>query len=187
MNDNPLTPAAGSQIELKDIHLPEPISWWPPAPGWWLLLLAMVIIIFGVLIARKIYKSRQLKRDIAAELDHIKQQYQNTQDKSQLAKALSILLRRVSITCNPTANAAGLTGDSWLVWLDDTHYKAGSGSLKVHSFQSETGKILLSAPYLPEEAELDFDSEKLIALCESWLSTAHSSKRVQAIKVPVQK
>ena len=26
------------QIPLRDLHLPEAISWWPLAPGWWLLI-----------------------------------------------------------------------------------------------------------------------------------------------------
>ena len=33
--------------ELRDIHLPDPVSWWPPAPGWWIA----VGIGFGLLAA----------------------------------------------------------------------------------------------------------------------------------------
>ncbi|MBT3527943.1 MAG: DUF4381 domain-containing protein, partial [Porticoccaceae bacterium] len=31
--------------ELRGIHLPDPISWWPLAPGWWVLI---VIFIAGL-------------------------------------------------------------------------------------------------------------------------------------------
>jgi len=38
---------------LRDIHLPDAISWWTPAIGWWILL-ALVIAAFIVL--PKIYR-----------------------------------------------------------------------------------------------------------------------------------
>ena len=164
-------------LELRDIHLPEPISWWPVAPGWWLLVASLVLIIIVFFIVRKIYINRQLKRDISAELENIKQQFQATQNKSQLAKSLSILLRRACITYYPTDHIAGLTGSDWLLYLDST--KSGSSSEK--KFQSDIGQILLKAPYLPGDTELEFDTQALIKLCESWLTSPHKkTRRVQS-------
>lgn len=156
-------------LNLRDIHLPEPISWWPLAPGWWILLAAALLFIAVLLISRKIYRSRQLKRDIKAELELIKSQFQTTQNKSQLAKSLSILLRRASISFYPETNIAGLTGEHWLNFLDKTTAKPSANI----SFNSSAGQILLTAPYLPENTELDFDALSLINLCESWLLASH--------------
>jgi uncharacterized protein DUF4381 len=166
-------------LNLRDIHLPEPISWWPLAPGWWLLLVSVLLILCALYLTIKIYRSRQLKRDIKAELEHIKQQFQQTQSKSQLAKSLSILLRRASISYYPKANIAGLTGEHWLTYLDKTNIKR---SEKI-SFKTNAGKILLSAPYLPENKKLDFDAQFLIDLCESWLLAPHKKMVVEPEKI----
>ncbi len=163
-------------LNLRDIHLPDPISWWPLAPGWWLLIITAFITVAIIFLSRKIYRSKQLKRDIHAELDLIKQQFQQTQNRSQLAKALSILLRRASISFYPAKDIAGLTGESWLAYLDNTN----ANPIKDKKFQSETGQALLSAPYLAENATLDFDTQGLIELCESWLLSSHN-------KTPKQK
>ena len=175
MNESMPTPAA---LDIRDIHLPEPVSWWPVAPGWWLLIATMLLLLVLIFIARKIYRSRQLKRDIASELENIKQRYLLSNDKSQLAKSLSVLLRRASITFYPATDIAGLTGERWLAYLDET----GKHSANAARFQSETGKVLLSAPYLPEDASLDFDAQALLLLCESWLFAPHH--KIQRVSSP---
>lgn len=163
-------------LQLRDIHLPEPISWWPLAPGWWISLAAIILIVAAVFIARKIYLGKQLRRDINSELELIKQQYQQLENKPQLARALSILLRRANISFYPQSNIAGLTGEQWLQHLDSTNSKP----LAEQAFQSETGKVLLSAPYMPDDAESDFDANQLISLCESWLTSTHNKTQVAA-------
>lgn len=170
----PNAPASsGALLELRDIHLPDPVSWWPPAPGWWILIACIVVLLITIFIAKKIYSGRQLKRDITAELDSIKQQFQKTQDKSQLAKSLSVLLRRASITFYPASNIAGLTGSDWLQHLDATS-TSSSGDKK---FQSDIGQTLLNAPYLPDNATLEYDAPTLIELCETWLKSPHKKNR----------
>lgn len=170
-------------LNLRDIHLPEPVSWWPLAPGWWLLLTALLIIIALAFITRKIYRSKQLKRDINAELETIKQQFQQTQNKSQLAKALSVLLRRANITYYSRSHfkgesIAGLTGENWLAWLDKTHSKPEHTLTEKNiTFQSELGQVLITAPYMSDESQLDYDAQSLIQLCESWLHSAHDKTR----------
>lgn len=166
MSEQSLTP---QNLDLRDIHLPDPISWWPIAPGWWLVIVSLFLIIAVIFILRKIYLGKQLKRDIISELENIKQQFHKTQNKSQLAKSLSILLRRASITYYPENNIAGLTGNNWLNYLDITNRNASSG----RAFQSDTGEVLLSAPYLPDNSIQDYDAQALIQLCESWLRSSH--------------
>ncbi|VAW51376.1 FIG00657500: hypothetical protein [hydrothermal vent metagenome] len=165
-------------LNLKDIHLPEPISWWPLAPGWWILFISIVVIITALFFVIKLYRNKQLKRDIKAELESIKQQFQQSQNKSQLAKSLSALLRRASISYYPKttfsgSRTAGLTGEHWLDFLDKTNRKTTENNV----FKSDAGKVLLNAPYLPDDTEnnktLNFDALTLINLCESWLLAVH--------------
>ena len=175
MNEQTLAPQT---LDLRDIHLPEPISWWPIAPGWWMLIASLFLIITIIFILRKSYLGKQLKRDITAELENIKQQFQNTQNKSQLAKSLSILLRRACISYYPKTNIAGLTGEHWLAYLDKTNVKLS----KNNSFKSNAGEVLLSAPYLPDSTKLDFDAPSLIDLCEVWLLAPH--KKMPRVLLP---
>jgi hypothetical protein len=165
-------------LDLRDIHLPEPVSWWPVAPGWWILIAGIFLIVTAVFISRKIYLGKQLKRDINAELENIKQQFQKTQNRVQLAEALSILLRRACITYFPAENIAGLTGNRWLAYLDKTHInKTGRDLPDNEKFQSDIGKVLLTAPYLPDNTGLDYDAQILIRLCESWLKSPRKITR----------
>ena len=171
-----LTPPANTNpaemLPLRDIHLPEPVSWWPPAPGWWLLLAGVLLLLAAFYLVKKIRHSRRLKRAVAESFASIKQQYQHDHNKTRLAQNLSILLRRASISYYPRKNTAGLTGEDWLNFLDNTLPASHDNT---PGFNSTVGKILLTAPYLPEDSKLqdkgmDYDADALLSLCQQWLS-----------------
>lgn len=149
-------------LPLRDIHLPEPVSWWPPAPGWWLLLILGAIIIVSIVLFKQIRKHRLLKRTALAELDIIRRQYHENHDRVQLVKALSALMRRASISFYQRGNSASLTGAAWLQHLDNTAQRK--------EFQNGNGSILATAPYLPAGSRVDVDFDDLLSLCEDWLS-----------------
>ncbi|MGB5456092.1 MAG: DUF4381 domain-containing protein [Gammaproteobacteria bacterium] len=148
-------------LPLRDIHLPEPVSWWPPAPGWWLLLISAVVIIMSVFLLKRIRRRGRLKRTVRNQLGLLREHYHQHHDRVQLVKALSTLMRRASISFYPREDSASLTGERWLQHLDETAPRK--------EFQHGSGRILASAPYLPASSEIDTDIDDLLSLCENWL------------------
>lgn len=161
-------------LQLRDIHLPEPVSWWPVAPGWWALLVLLVVAIVMFAVLRKANRNRRRKRllrdEIRHELEAIRQHYQQSANSVMLARELSQLLRRAGISYYAASDIAGLTGDDWLSFLAQTHSSKRPGL----SFSSDNARTLLSAPYLDDSAQIELDAEQLIALCESWLLQKHA-------------
>ncbi|MBS0582616.1 MAG: DUF4381 domain-containing protein [Proteobacteria bacterium] len=145
-----LQAAATQGPELRDIHLPAPPSWWPPAPGWWLLaMLALALFIFLFLY---FYKKAQLRRRRRAVLAEFERTLAVTgSDAPALAAALSAFLRRLAMRGTPSA--AALAGEAWLAHLD-----ACCGG---EEFAKGIGRALIEAPY---RAQAEFDAPALIAL-----------------------
>ncbi|HYE36727.1 DUF4381 domain-containing protein [Methylocaldum sp.] len=143
-------------LPLRDIHLPEPVSWWPPAIGWWIVLAATLL-----LTAAAIWLVRRRRRVTVAKLalrELNALQTDSTLGMTEKLRRLSALLRRASLSAHPREEVAGLTGEAWLEWLD--------GPLKTPRFSQGAGRALLDAPYRPV-GEADMDS--LVALCRDWL------------------
>ena len=52
-----------AEIPIRDLHLPEPVGWWPLAPGWWLLITIAVLGIGWLLLrALRRYRRGQARR-----------------------------------------------------------------------------------------------------------------------------
>ncbi|TAN70213.1 MAG: DUF4381 domain-containing protein [Methylobacter sp.] len=145
-------------LDLKDIHEPEVIGWWPPAIGWWILAIAIpLLIIFLTWFYKRLTRKTALKT-AKKILFQIKQDV--ARDNLQKLCDLSVLVRRVAISVSPRAKAAGLTGRQWLEFLDS--------SVKGTPFSEGIGQLLVDAPYRntqPTEAEIS----QLTELCENWL------------------
>lgn len=58
--------------QLRDIHLPADISWWPLAPGWWVLIIALGLLI-GWAITKLVqrYRARLYRRQALAALEQL--------------------------------------------------------------------------------------------------------------------
>ena len=156
-----MPPTSPTPLQLRDIHLPEPISWWPLAPGWWIALVILIILALLIVTIKKIRERKRTQKAALTELEKIRHFYQQDDDAVALIRSLSTLMRRASISFYPRHDASALTGDNWLSYLDNTARKKG--------FLHSDGKVLASAPYLPENHCPSINTEALLSLCEDWL------------------
>jgi len=104
---------------LRDIHLPDAVSFWPPAPGWWIAIgsvLLLAAILYWGLRARR----RSLRRAALIELSEIAEHHESDAEASTLALQLTMLLRRVAIARFPRRDVASLYGEDWLQFLSRT-------------------------------------------------------------------
>ena len=154
-------------LPLRDIHLPEPVSWWPLAPGWWILLGLIVLTVVTAYLYIYFKRRGELSRQAMAELTNIVNHYQQHRDPARMVSAISALLRRVTVTLYPQHNVAGLTGEQWLRFLDDIAPKKNSG--EAARFNSELGQYLITLPYCAKPRVDQQRVKELVLLCRSWL------------------
>ena len=158
---------ATQQLPLKDIHLPDAVSWWPPALGYWLLLALIILIVAGVYSIYLIRRRNRVKKSALAELKIIRQHYLQQPDDKTLVNSLSVLLRRAAISSHPRSDCASLTGKAWLAWLDK-HLKQTPG------FLDGPGYLLLEFNY--SDSSHANDIQQLLSLTENWLKKLPASK-----------
>jgi hypothetical protein len=146
-----------TQIPLRDIHLPDPISWWPLAIGWWILLGLCSLLLFVTFIMIRRALKPTLKKEVNGKLNQIELVFQKNENASECLAEISILLRRVLFSRDQ--KLAGVTGEAWLVVLDRP--------LDRPEFSQGAGRILLTGPY---QEKVDSEAvSQLIELCKRWV------------------
>ena len=144
-------------LPLRDLHLPEPIGWWPLAPGWWMIL-AIVVALLGYVLWR-FYRRWQFnapRRFALRELARYEAEFLEHRNPVMLGKQVSELLRRGMLAYAPRDEVAGLTGKAWLAWLDR--------GMPVPYFHTEGGKSLLDLPYRDPDGDFaDVDIGALLS------------------------
>jgi len=153
------------QMPLRDLHLPEVVGLWPLAPGWWVLI-ALVVAGIGYLLYKQFQKWRwnAARRLALGELRRVRSAYENGADALSLGKELSELVRRSMLAYAPRGEVAGLTGDSWLEWLDR--------GLEDKPFTEGPGKTLEILPYQrPENVADEVDVSGLLDAVHRRLKT----------------
>lgn len=104
--------------QLRDIHIPEPGGFWPPAPGWWLVLL--IVIVLAVTIMVRIHRRRRKNawyRIARRDLDRLTNHASGT---SQWFSELNALLKQSALARYPDRQPQSLTGSGWVDFLLET-------------------------------------------------------------------
>jgi len=154
-----------TQLALRDLHLPEAIGWWPLAYGWWLVI-ALVLVGLGWLLMRawRNWRFYAPRRYAIRALATVEAEYLTNRHPVALGRQVSELLRRGMLAYAPRHEVAGLTGESWLKWLDI--------GLPVPYFHTEGGKSLLQLPYRDPDGDFsDVDINALLAAVRMRLTT----------------
>lgn len=164
--------------QLADIHLPDPVSFWPPAPGWWLLALLLLIV---MALALRAWQKRQhltrLKRAALAELDAAYAFLADSADpgspRYQLSYVNSVntIMRRVALQREHSIGmsqaglaASSLSGSAWIDYLR----QHGDASL----LDEELAQLLRAGRF---QEQCKVEPDKLDEMARKWISSLYAT------------
>jgi len=147
-------------LELRDIHLPDAVSWWPPAIGWWMLLLAVILLLLALFLFVKKLKQVSVRKTALNDFKTIKAGYDEHQDKIILSQQLSQLLRQILLSSYTRNDVASVSGEQWLAMLKQSHPK---GEMELDWLET----ITLSS----YQKQADYDADRLLSHIECWVNT----------------
>ena len=140
--------------EIRDIHIPDGVSYFPIAYGWWIILIGIIAVIllikfiaFAVRTSKRLYALKQLKNI-------------NTDNPVIAAVKLSELLRRI---CHfKFREASALYGEDWIKFLNE-HTS--------HKIAVDCAKLLVYAPFMSvdDKSYSPQTAEELKNFCKYWI------------------
>jgi len=162
--------------QLADIHLPEAVSFWPPAPGWWLLTLVLVsaVILLGRLTLLRL-KQRKILEFALFELDKIHQQFENLQAATgndinaarlQFINDFNAVLRRVALWHHPEQEIASLSGAAWVDFIREK----GDSTLMT----DELADALQQGRFKPH---CEFNVAQLYQFGQKWITSLYQMRK----------
>jgi len=149
--------------QLRDIHLPAEVSWWPLAIGWWIVLFIFLAAgLFAIWALFRNHKNNRYRKLAITELDAEWSRWQESQDSAVFVQSANAILKRTLAEASTHDNAyaqLSLSGDRWIQLLNQ-HNKQ---PLSVNS-----AKALEYAGYQPDPV---VDIPKLYSSVKRWIET----------------
>lgn len=131
--------------DLRDIHLPDPVSFWPPAPGWWALLILIPLLYFAIRFIIRRAMMPKYKKLAIDELSNIQANYAVSNDSYGTCAEVSLLIRKALVAKLGNKEVAGLVTEEWLAYLDKLS--------QTDCFTNGAGRFLVSVPYSKQHSE----------------------------------
>lgn len=153
-----LSPELAAELDkLRDIHLPEAISWWPLAPGWWVLAGLVATAVVALLVARHL-RRRTVKYRALQELEALRRADAGV---APSALAIEVLLKRVVLNRHELSEHAAAHGTVWVEIL----------SAEPGGMPADIARYIAAAPYAARAANENGapDREALFNSARRWI------------------
>ncbi len=95
---------------MRDIVVPDPPPFWPPAPGVWVAL--GIVVLMALLVGWRLHATRKGNAYRRAGLLLL--------GDAKTAHDVSVVMKRVALAVFPRERVASLYGDDWAVFLHRT-------------------------------------------------------------------
>jgi len=95
---------------LRDIVVPDPPPFWPPASGLWIAMLVVSLAVFLAVWRWRVVQNRNAYRKAGTLL----------LNKANTTHDVSVVVKRVALAAFPREQVASLYGNDWLRFLDET-------------------------------------------------------------------
>jgi hypothetical protein len=158
----------GSLENLRDLAVPAPVSFWPPAPGAWIVLagLAALLALFLSDLRRR-HRADAYRRAALAELDALAA---SPRPDARAVERISEVMKRAALVAFPREQVAPLSGARWADFL------AGSGRGKLDA--PALRRLLCEAygAHGPEPADVG----RLIEQARIWVAAHRPAPRAGA-------
>jgi hypothetical protein len=140
-------------VGLEEINLPEPLSFWPLAPGWkYLAVFLSIVGIYCLFKTAQRWQKNGYRREGLAQLAEIEI---SLKDDLRLYR-LAYLIKAIALQLYPRTDIAALTGASWFAYLNKMSAEA--------YFDRRCIELLGSSRYSASAADLSQDDFNYLVL-----------------------
>jgi hypothetical protein len=147
-----------SLAQLKDIHMPPVVGWWPLAFGWYVVMAVICCLLFFCLYRTyQCYLNGRAKKQALKLLEVYASQYEKERNSQLTSARISELLKRVALVYYPRHQVASTHGSDWIAFLNKTS--------KQLDFEP-VHHMLLDLPFKPNERA---NLTPLLILAKHWI------------------
>lgn len=150
-------------LPLRDFHLPDAVSWWPPALGWWLMLLLIIMVLAGLYVLIKHLRKPLLNKSAKAEIYAAIDEFSQHSDGKRLVQDISIAIRRIGISYLKRDSTAGIAGKNW--------YQQVNNLVQRNRLTQEVVTLLSEVPYQKNPELEPHLLESLISQSSKWVES----------------
>lgn len=137
------------QQQLRDVHLPDAVGWWPMAFGWWLAAGLFVITVAATaLYFMRQSQQKRYRKAAQAELQSCYAIWQKDGNTSAYLHSASAILKRAVLCGDKHSIAASQSGQRWV----DTLQRCAKQPL------SEAAQTALAGAYYQANPVADIES-----------------------------